>query len=259
MASPLPPAYTLVELDDTDSTNEAAKRLAEAGAPHLTAVWARRQTAGRGRRDRPWISPPGNMFWSVILRPADSWPEISTLPLMTAVAVGRALEPLLPDPSRLQYKWPNDVLVDGKKIAGILIETRLRQRGEAPGGPASLPWLVVGVGLNVAHHPRDTPYPATDLRSENARATLESVVARFGEAFLGALGEWTGPGHARVLAEFRARLRGLGERVRVSTGQGTIEGVMEGLAPSGELLLREPGGRLHRISAGDVFFPAGGA
>jgi BirA family biotin operon repressor/biotin-[acetyl-CoA-carboxylase] ligase len=121
-----------------------------------------------------------------------------------------------------------------------------------------VPWLVVGVGLNVAHHPPNTPYPATDLSSENAiGASLESVVTRFSEQFLTTLGEWAGSGHARVLSAFRARLRGLGELVRVSTGQGPLEGVMEDLAPGGELLLREPGGRLHRINAGDVFFSAG--
>jgi BirA family transcriptional regulator, biotin operon repressor / biotin---[acetyl-CoA-carboxylase] ligase len=260
MPLPLPPDYTLVELDDVDSTNGEAKRLADEGAPHLTAVWARRQRAGRGRRDRLWISPPGNMFWSVILRPAESWPEPSTLPLMTAVAVGRTLEGFLPDPSRLQHKWPNDVLVGGKKISGILIETRPGQRGERPAAAApSLRWIVVGVGVNVAHHPPDTPYPATDLRSENAtHATLESVVTRFGEQFLATLHDWAGPAHALVLSEFRARLRGLGERVRISTGRDTLEGVMEDLAPGGELLLRDAGGRLHRLSAGEVFFPRAG-
>jgi len=201
------------------------------------------------------------MFWSVILRPGESWPEMSTLPLMTAVAVGRTIEGLLPDPSRLQYKWPNDVLVDGKKIAGILIETRLRQRGDPTARAAtSFQWLVVGVGLNVVDHPPDTSYPATDLRSENAAgATLEDIVTRFSEQFLTTLGEWTGPGHARILGEFRAKLRGLGQLVRVSTGRDTLEGVMEDLAPGGELLLRDPVGRLHRINAGDVFFPAAGA
>ena len=257
MPLPVPPDYTLVELEDVDSTNEEAKRLADGGAPHLTAVWARRQTAGRGRRDRQWISPPGNMFWSVILRPAESWPAVSTLPLMTAVAVGRTLEGFLADPASLQYKWPNDVLVAGRKVAGILIETRLERRGEraAPAATA-FRWIVVGVGLNVAHHPPDTAYPATDLRSESAAgATIESVVTRFSERFLATLRDWAGPAHARVLSEFRARLRGLGERVRISTSGDPLEGVMEDLAPGGELLLRDAGGRLHRISAGEVFFP----
>ncbi|MBM3451364.1 MAG: 2-amino-4-hydroxy-6-hydroxymethyldihydropteridine diphosphokinase, partial [Armatimonadetes bacterium] len=138
-------------LASTTSTNDEARRLAEAGAPEGTAVAARTQTAGRGRLGRSWTSPPGGLWVSVVLRPLIGLPDIPRLGLAVGVAVHRAIERVTG--TRTGLRWPNDILLDGRKLGGILAET----------GPAAR-WVVVGVGLNTAV-PRDLlPAAATSLQ-----------------------------------------------------------------------------------------------
>ena len=148
MTSGLPRGYVLKALDEIDSTNEEARRLAAAGAAAGTVVWAKRQTAGRGRRGRSWISEPGNLFTSLILRPHVPPARAAELTFVASLAVAQAVAGFLPG-RIICTKWPNDVLVDGGKIAGILIES-------AAGTSGKVDWLVVGIGINVAHHPNDT-------------------------------------------------------------------------------------------------------
>ena len=205
----------------TDSTNERAKELARGGAPHGTLVTADEQSAGRGRQGRAWTAPPGSaVLMSVVVRdPAE------TLPLAAAVAVCEACQPLA-----CLIKWPNDVWVERRKLAGILVEGR-PQEG----------WAVVGIGLNVSASPSDLP--ATHLREHDREASREGTLGRLLEA----LGEQLAAPGGEVLAAWRERDALRGERVSWEGGEGTAAGIDD----SGALLVSTDAGRV-ALNAGEV-------
>ena len=169
--------YRLVALDEIDSTNAEAQRRAAEGAPAGTLIRAVRQTAGRGRRGRAWQSPPGNLAFSLLLRPAMKAATAATLGFVAGLAVAEAIDGLLPAGRSSRLKWPNDLLVDGRKLAGILLEA-------AAGGSGPVDHLVVGVGVNIVAHPDDLPYPATDLQACGGTADAATVLAAFAGRFL---------------------------------------------------------------------------
>ena len=169
-------AWRLQVFDSLDSTNEEVRRQAEAGVTEGLAVLAKQQTAGRGRRGRVWDSPPGNLFLSLLLRPHSTPGQAATLSFLTAVALLEALD-LAAVPGKLTCKWPNDVLVNGAKIAGILLESRT-------GPDGALGWVTVGIGVNLAWHPAETLYPVTSLAAHGVTVTPEDfagwLLARYG-------------------------------------------------------------------------------
>lgn len=244
----LPPAYRLIALDTVGSTNEDAKQRARDGAEDGTIVWAREQTAGRGRDGRQWASPRGNLYFSLILRPDCAPGQAAQISFVAALGVGSALASVLPPLMRVQYKWPNDVLLDGAKIAGILLET------ETAGGDA-LEWLIVGVGINLASHPENTPYPATDLRAHTGDVvTPEEMLGAFGRHFLSWTNTWLEEGFAPVRAAWRGWAKGMGETIRVRLPHEELTGVFADLDTDGALLLDVRGAKRRRVTAGDVFF-----
>ena len=210
----------------TDSTNERAKELAAAGAPHGTLVTADEQTAGRGRQGRVWTAPPRSaVLMSVVLRELHE-----TLPLNAAVAVCEAL------PAEAAIKWPNDVWIDRRKVAGILVEGR-PQEG----------WAVLGIGINVTVDGSDFPAElrelATSLRLAGHPAGVEDVLA----AVVRSLDEWLQASPDRVLDAWRSRDALNGERVRWADG----EGVADGIDDAGALLVQTRHGRV-TLDAGEV-------
>ncbi len=244
----LPEGCTLVALARTGSTNDEAKRLAATGANDGTVVWAREQTAGRGRRGREWASPAGNLYFSVLLRPGKSPVESAQLSLVAAVALSDAIAAILPENADLRCKWPNDVLVNGGKVAGILLESA----GAASGRMTD--WVVVGCGVNIADHPVNTLYPATDLQVEGAAtASVETVLALFLETFFGWRGRWMESGIEPVRAAWIARAAGLGQEITVRLPNREIRGRFVDMDRDGALLLEGPDGVRETISAGDVF------
>ena len=208
----------------TDSTNERAKALAAAGGLHGTLVTADEQTAGRGRQGREWTAPPrSSVLMSLVLRELDEF-----LPLAAAVAVCEAL------PVEARVKWPNDVWIERRKLAGILVEGR-PQEG----------WAVLGIGLNVTTDafPGELADTATSLRLAGVEATAEAVL----QDLLGSLSRWLGAPRESVLAAWRGRDALKGERVRWSDG----EGIADGIDASGALLVETDNGRV-TLEAGEV-------
>ncbi|MEQ8966478.1 MAG: biotin--[acetyl-CoA-carboxylase] ligase [Azospirillaceae bacterium] len=247
----LPERLHLHSKAETGSTNADARALADAGAPAFTLVTATRQTAGRGRRGRGWDSPDGNLYFSLLLRPEASWPVLGTLSMVTALAVAEAVDRVTGAGDRLRLKWPNDVLLDGGKLAGLLLEA-----GRDAGGRD---WAVIGVGLNlVACPPAGGAFPPISLAGaglgpvapETARDALaERLLARFDA--------WAAGGLGAVREAYLARLHRLGGPIRVRLTDDPAEdltGVFESIDGQGTLLLRRDDGTLTRITAGDVFF-----
>jgi BirA family biotin operon repressor/biotin-[acetyl-CoA-carboxylase] ligase len=244
----LPAFYRLTALDSIDSTNEEARRLADDGAAEGTLVWALEQTAGRGRRGRSWASPHGNLYLSLLLRPDCRAGVAAQLGFVAALSLAEALDPLLPGSLQpAEVKWPNDILLQGRKVAGLLLETASRPDG-------GLDRLVIGAGVNVATHPTDTPYPATSLAAEGATTNPAAVLEGFAAGFEAWRGRWLAEGFGPVRAAWLLRARGLGQPLTVRLDGETLEGRFAALDEDGAMLLEWRGGR-RRITAGDVFYP----
>ena len=249
--APLDPFYRLAVLDEIDSTNAEAQRRAAANAPAGTLIFALRQTAGRGRRGRAWQSPPGNLAFSLLLRPAMNAATAATLGFVAGLALAEAIDRLLPAGRSSRLKWPNDLLVDGRKLAGILLEA-------AAGGSGAVDHLVIGVGVNILAHPDDLPYPATDLLACGGTADAATVLAGFARHFLPLYRRWEGEGFAAIRAAWLDRAEGYGGPVTVRLDRATLEGRFAALDGQGALLLETADGRRRSITAGDLFFAAGG-
>lgn len=247
----LPPAYRLVTLDQVGSTNEEAARLAREGAEDGTLVWAREQTAGRGRQGRSWSSPRGNLYLSLVLRPDCRPMEAAQLGFVAALAVGDAIGSVAPPMLEITYKWPNDVLLNGRKVSGILLESGTRPDG-------ALDWLVLGLGLNVKSFPQDTEFPATSLHFEAAPPSLTEadVLEAFSRHFLTWVNRWLDDGFAPVRQSWLNHAHAKGEEIRVRLPRESLTGTFQDLDERGALVLALADGETRVISAGDVFFAA---
>lgn len=234
---------------ETASTNDDARRAAAAGAPHGAAFLADAQTRGRGRGAHVWHSPPGeNLYLSLLLRPEVPASRIAPFALVVGLAVARTVDPLLPASApRPAIKWPNDVLVGGRKLAGVLVEAQLR-------GP-DVTSLVVGVGLNVAtsRFPDDLADRATSLALLGAPPLSRSALAARLLAELGRVSaryaaDGLAPFHAELVA--RDALRGRALEV------GGVRGAGAGLGADGELLVRDAAGAVVPVASGEVLLLA---
>lgn len=227
------------------STSDEAKRLAEEGGKHGTVVWADEQTAGRGRFGRHWHSPRGNLLISVVLRPAIPISRAAELGFVATVAVAECIGTLLPASVSVGLKWPNDVYLDGAKIAGIL--------PEAHSTDGVLAWVVLGVGVNLTHAPVGIPYPVTSLKAHGAMATpqqgLQVLLARLAPW----LSRWENEGFGPVRTAWLSRALGLGREVEVQVSDRKARGVFHDLDVDGAMILATSEG-LRRITAGEVAF-----
>ena len=224
---------------ETGSTNADMLALAAAGAAEGSWLRAERQTAGKGRQGRAWESPVGNFYGSTLVRLRPTDPPAPTLALVTVVALEEAVQVFLPTGATI--KWPNDLLIDGAKLSGVLLE----RAGDA---------VVVGIGVNLAHHPVLPDRPATSLAVQGVvvdAATFADVLA---ESFARWLSRWRGEGLDPVRQRWldRAHPPGTALTARLTDGI-SHEGLFDGLTGDGALILRLADGSRHVIHAGDVF------
>ncbi|MBI2370522.1 MAG: biotin--[acetyl-CoA-carboxylase] ligase [Deltaproteobacteria bacterium] len=244
----------LVELEVVESTNLEARRLAREGRPEGTAVLAARQTGGRGRLGRAWFSPAGNLYLSVVLRPPLPPAHAPQLSLMAGVALAEAIAALAPGVEP-RVKWPNDVWLGGRKVAGVLAELET-----APGG--AIDFVIVGIGVNlvtpVGGFPAELREIATSLQAETGQAPSRDAFAR---ALLRVLEHWYNTllrdGFEPVRAGWEpcSITRGLPVAVR-SAGE-LLRGVEQGIEPDGALRLRRSDGAVVRVLAGDLEWQRG--
>jgi BirA family biotin operon repressor/biotin-[acetyl-CoA-carboxylase] ligase len=231
----------LIAHDTVGSTNEEALRLGRAGERGPLWVTAQSQTAGRGRRGRSWMSAPGNLHASLLLSepaPPRHFPELS---FVAALALHDAVAGRIPGlGARVLLKWPNDLLIDRNKFAGILVE-----------GEGST--VVIGFGVNCAHHPVGTDYPATDLATAGVRTSPESVFTPLSATTLARLAQWDrGAGFASIRTDWLARAQGIGKPVRVKTQDGEVAGSFDTIDETGRLIVRRADGTPQALAAGDV-------
>ncbi len=224
----------------TASTNDDMAALARDGAPEGSWLRADAQTGGRGRQGRVWLSPPGNLYASTLVRRIAGDPPAPSLALLAAVALDELLQGWV-GADRLMIKWPNDLLADGAKISGILLEGV----GDA---------VIVGIGANLAHFPADIGRPATSLAALGlSPPDPADFVADLAASFAAWLARWRGEGLGVVLARWQARAHPPGTALRVQAPEGVLDGLYDGLEADGALRLKAADGRVHVVHAGDIF------
>ena len=248
--------YRLAAFDRIGSTNAEAMSRARAGECGPMWFVTSEQTAGRGRRHRPWIAPRGNLA-SSILEVLDASPAVAAT---LGFAAGLALEAALQkagieaslrsagsDHMKFALKWPNDVLAGPKKLAGILLEAETVASGRLA--------VVVGIGTNVVAAPEGTPTPATSLAALGVHIGAEELFAELSDAWAQFRSVWdNGRGFGEIRRLWLERAAGLGQPVAIKTGSVTVDGTFETIDETGCMIVRSSGGKQVAISAGDVYF-----
>ncbi|WP_028464848.1 biotin--[acetyl-CoA-carboxylase] ligase [Nisaea denitrificans] len=241
--------FRILGYDSVSSTNDEADSLAQNGALDRTLIWARSQSSGRGRLGRAWVSPEGNLYTTAILDPGLPLGRLQELSFVASLAVHDTVSGLLPDADQV-LKWPNDVLLGGAKISGILTETRVRGDHVV---------ALLGVGINLAHAPDGARYPTTALGDHLAAPlTVEGLLDLYLKALSARYMLWCSDGFAPIRAAWSERSRWIGQRVSVENGEQKIVGRYDGIEADGSMIVVGDGGEKHRISAGDVRLAEGG-
>lgn len=240
----------IIDLASVDSTNLEARRRIAAGAVDGTIVTAREQIGGRARRGRAWSSPPGNLYWTVIHFPAADWPPVWGLSMVSALAVRDLARDALPAPVPVALKWPNDVLVNGAKVAGILLES---------GDENGRPWVISGIGVNLISSPAGgLLYAATDLRSAGAETIdRDRAVQELAGHFARHLDAYLSGGLPAIRETVLGYLAGIGGPItaRISDDPAdNVTGILRGLDAQCRAEIETEDGAIAAISAGDLFF-----
>jgi BirA family biotin operon repressor/biotin-[acetyl-CoA-carboxylase] ligase len=232
----LPASVRSIAFDEIDSTNAEAARLSERGEAGPLWIWSRAQSSGRGRLGRSWASPSGNLYATFLFTCGAPLGVLAQLSFVAALAAHDAAR-VYAGSRPLTIKWPNDLLLDGAKCCGILVES-------LPQGRTCIGW-----GVNLASHPTGTPYPVSHL----GKVTPEAFLGHLAEAVEERLAQWDrGAGFARIRSDWLQRAAGLGQRIKA----GELEGIFRGLAADGALMLETADGQLRLIQAGDVMLPS---
>jgi BirA family biotin operon repressor/biotin-[acetyl-CoA-carboxylase] ligase len=239
--------------DEIDSTNAEARRLAEAGEMGPLWIAARRQTQGRGRRGRAWSTGEGNLAATLLVSPDVPVAEAAQLSFVAVFAV-RAMARDWVDQHLLKFKWPNDLLLDGGKVSGLLLESGRRDHGSV--------WLAIGVGVNLASAPSGTELAATcfadHLKPGAETPTPEEALGSLSQKMAARISAWTRSGFEPFRVDWLRGAHGIGGPCVARLAEGrSLEGVAEGMDEDGALLLRLASGEVRRITAGDVFFGGG--
>lgn len=243
--------YQFIHYESVDSTNSEVKRLSHQGAGEGTVAIAASQTAGRGRLGRRWISPSGNLYFTILLKPKVSLEVLSQLSLVAGIALAKAIQTYITDKNSVSLKWPNDILVNKQKIAGVLVETDIDSCFTAA-TPCYL-----GVGINIESSPELTVYPATSFKNlvdpvPNASELLESFTTSFNTAY----GLWLETGFPSLKQEWLSFAHALGEvAVATSSKVGQVIGKFHTITDEGGICLVDSEGKEHIITSSEVTFP----
>lgn len=228
-----------------DSTNLEAQRLVASGEFGPLWIVADEQVSGRGRLGRQWASPPGNLYSTLLLPTDAAHSNIPQLAFVVALAVHDTVASLCPD-ATVKLKWPNDCLLNGGKVAGILCESV---------GPGR---VAIGCGINVAHSPQGLAYATAHLHQARSDVSIKVVFTTYRTALQARFAQWnSGASFAAIIADWQMRGQGLNQAVEVNQGGVVRRGVFLGLAADGALRLQKPDGTVENVYAGDVSQGAG--
>lgn len=224
------------------STQDYVKELGEEGLPEGTVVQCLTQTKGRGRHGREWTSPMGGLYVSVLLRPQCAASVAGQLSFVVAVAVSAAIDEVIRKDHRKTLKWPNDILIDGKKCAGILLESGM--------AGAMVNWLAVGIGVNIMSAPEGA------VCLQDVCKGKQVPVHPFRDVALSHLkacySHWKQHGFADIRESWLSQAHGLGQTIRARTGEKELSGLFKGIDESGVLLLETGEGILQSVAAAEI-------
>ena len=238
-----PDGVRLIRFESTESTNEEARRLAALGDRGPVWITAREQTKGRGRRGNLWVSAPGNLFATLLMEAPHS--VAAQLGFAASLAAADVVASYASAP-RVSLKWPNDVLLDSRKVAGILLEALGRDA------------LAIGIGINLLHCPEGTETPAISVNAATGRAIAsDDALAKLAARFAAWYAVWQGEGFAGLKPHWLMRASGRGGQIRARLAHSEIEGVFEDLDHDGALLVRTVNAGLVRVTAAEVFLAEG--
>ncbi|EJW22220.1 hypothetical protein IMCC14465_00590 [alpha proteobacterium IMCC14465] len=254
-----PEATALIHLTQTGSTNDEARRLfaarTEGDAPFVW-IMTDRQVSGRGRMGRNWSSPEGNLMTSLMCKPSCDLATMGQLGFVAGLAVQASIQEMTSLPAKL--KWPNDVLIEGAKCAGILLETLsdVSNLSNASKSAQEI-GLAIGIGVNLQHHPTDTPYPAISLTgaagvSPSPREMITVLARHFNRLY----GLWMRDGFSGIRLLWLEQAYGVGEEITAVLTRERQTGTFKDIDAEGRLLLEKSDGSIHLIAAGDIFFGA---
>lgn len=243
----MPDGFDLQAFLSIDSTNKEAMRKIESGAKSGHWITAEEQLSGRGRGKREWVSKPGNLYCSLIYQTGKSIRHSAELSFVTSLAVRETVAQFITD-ADIRCKWPNDVLVDGKKISGILLETHTRPTDNET-------MMIIGTGINVEHHPKNTLYPVTHINENSEmKFCLADIFFILATKMAHWLTVWQEKGFSEIRREWLKYAKGQGEMITVRMGETEIVGRFVDLDAGGALQL-DTGTEIKLIHSGDVFFP----
>jgi BirA family biotin operon repressor/biotin-[acetyl-CoA-carboxylase] ligase len=242
-------SWRLERFSELPSTSDFCIARAKEGEAAGLAVLAARQSAGRGSRGREWLSPPGNVALSVLLRPDITPAESGMFPLLAGIAVVKAIERVLPGGAAPLLKWPNDVMIEGAKCAGLLIDAApLKDRVE---------WLVIGIGINVAYAPDVPGRQTTCLTRHGAPCTAADLAVSVLQTLAAQLEIFERSGPPAIVQAWQSHAHPVGTALTVKTAGTAVIGRFEGLTAAGELRLRVQD-RIEKFSTGEIFLGTGG-
>ncbi|MBO6815498.1 MAG: biotin--[acetyl-CoA-carboxylase] ligase [Rhizobiaceae bacterium] len=250
IGTPLPEPlqdFRLLKLESCVSTNTLCMDYGQAGEAGNLWIVSRQQTSGKGSRGRSWVSEPGNLFASLLLENPCEPDHLADLTFVTSVALRRALVRFAPDDAVITQKWPNDILVNGKKCSGILLESTASQERQM---------MVIGIGVNCVSCPGDTLHSATSLVAENIDVPPDELFDALSLEMAHSISSWKrGEGFAVIREEWLAAAGGLGKPVTVRIpGKPDIRGIFASIDEAGYMLLETSANKTERISTADVFF-----
>ena len=242
-----PSGVSVSYYNECSSTNTLAVEQGAKGFEQPTWFVAGKQTAGRGRRGRAWSSQGGNLYGSLLTRIDGRLSDLATLPYVVALAVRDTFVVLGCAPDTVRCKWPNDVLINEKKASGILIES-------SAGSHQDIDFVVIGIGLNLNHHPEDAQFPSTNVTKEAGSETSPSrAFGQLSHALHERLSSWQPNNVADVVKEWSDVSWGIGKRREIRTNYKTFTATLKGLDNDGGLRLQLDDGTLRTLYAGDVF------
>lgn len=254
--------FRLEAHESVGSTNAMALDSARNGDPGKLWIVSKKQESGRGRRGRAWVTPEGNLAATLLMVIDHRLAQAATLGFVAGLALSEALDAIAPGKAvqlgldgasgrgnRFELKWPNDVLAEGAKLAGILLESALLPDGRMA--------VAIGIGVNVVAHPEDTPYPAISLQGLGAQCDAETLFLALSDAWVNNVRIWDdGLGLDSIRRKWLSRAAGLGGEVAVRVDGEVSRGIFETIDEECRFVIRQSGGKQVKISAGDVHFGA---
>ncbi len=239
--------YRLEGHDTISSTNMLALERAKSGDQGRLWIAALKQEAGRGRRNRVWESPHGNLAATLLYIHHGDMNQVATLGFVAGLALKEALDAVAPRYGKFALKWPNDVLADGKKVSGILLESVALQNGGLG--------IAIGIGVNIIAYPPQTPFPATSLAAEGVNASAELVFLALSDAWVTLFRVWNnGSGLDAIRKRWLHHAAGLGSEIALNHNGNVLRGRFETIDADCRIVIRGDQGLVHHINAGDVYF-----